>query len=114
MVPEDKIPMTYQHLLDAIHAHNDHVGTGFISTNYLLQLLANRRESVLANKMIHQQDYPGWKTLTKGGVFQEDWYGNEAQMPSCGGAVGAWLFQSVLGIQPDATQPAFKRFILSP
>ncbi len=35
-------------------------------------------------------------------------------MPSCGGAIGAWLFQSVLGIQPDPDGPGFKKFILAP
>lgn len=114
MVPKNEAGLTYQRLLDAIHARNDHIGTGFISINYLLQTLASHRESALANKMIHQQDYPGWKTLTKGGVFQERWSGAGAQMPSCGGAVGAWLFQSVLGIQPDPEHPGFKQFILSP
>ena len=35
-------------------------------------------------------------------------------MPSCGDAIGAWLFQSVLGIQPDPDGPGFKQFILAP
>ena len=35
-------------------------------------------------------------------------------MPSCGGPIGAWLFQSVLGIQPDPDGPGFKKFILAP
>lgn len=114
MVPDNKDELTYQRLIDAIHLRGDHVGTGFVSINYLLQTLATRRESALANKMINQKDYPGWNTLIKGGVLQEDWHGGGAQMPSCGGAVGAWLFQSVLGIQPDPDYPGFKEFIISP
>ena len=35
-------------------------------------------------------------------------------MPSCGGAIGMWLYQSVLGIRPDPAGPGFKRFILAP
>ncbi len=114
MVPDHKSDLTYQRLVDAIHLRSDHIGTGFVSINYLLQTLANHHESVLANKMINKKDYPSWNTLTKVGVFQEDWHGSGAQMPSCGGAVGAWLFQSVLGIQPDPDYPGFKKFILCP
>ena len=44
----------------------------------------------------------------------ESWNGEGAQMPSCGGAVGEWFYQSVLGIQPDITAPGFKKFILAP
>ena len=35
-------------------------------------------------------------------------------MPSCGGAIGMWLYQSVLGIRPDPAGPGFKKFILAP
>ncbi len=114
MVPEDKVPLTYQRLLDAIHARKDHVGTGFVALPWLLQTLAVHRESALANVMINQKDYPSWNTLIKAGVLMETWKGGGAQMPSCGGAIGAWLFQSVLGIQPDPDGPGFKRFILAP
>lgn len=114
MVPDNKAELTYQRLIDAIHLRDDHVGTGFVSINFLLQTLTARNESKLANKMINQQGYPGWNTLIKGGVLQEDWHGGGAQMPSCGGAVGAWLFQSVLGIRPDAEHPGFKEFIIAP
>ena len=114
MVPAGQEDMTYQRLIDAIHLRGDHVGTGFVSINFMLQVLASHREPALANKMINQKDYPSWNTLMKGGVFQEGWHGNGAQMPSCGGAVGAWLFQSVLGIQPDEAHQGFKEFVISP
>lgn len=114
LVPDEQKNLTYQRLLNAIHARRDHVGTGFVSTNFLLQTLANHRESALANRLINQKDYPSWSTLIKGGIFQEDWHGDGAQMPSCGGAIGTWLFQSVLGIRPDPAFPGFKKFIISP
>jgi alpha-L-rhamnosidase len=114
MVPPDKVRLTYQRLLDAIHARKDHVGTGFVALPWLLQTLAAHRESALANVMVNQKDYPSWNTLIKAGVLMETWKGGGAQMPSCGGAIGAWLFKSVLGIQPDPAGPGFKKFILAP
>lgn len=114
MAPKEKEQLVYSRLEDAIHARQDHIGTGFTSTAFLLQILAEQRAAKLANKIINQKDYPGWNTLIKSGVLQENWHGEYAQMPSCGGAVGGWLFQSVLGIQPDPNHPGFKEFILAP
>jgi alpha-L-rhamnosidase len=85
-----------------------------VALPWLLQTLAAHRETALANVMINQKDYPSWNTLIKAGVLMETWNGGGAQMPSCGGAIGAWLFQSVLGIQPDPDGPGFKKFILAP
>lgn len=114
IVPQDKQSLTYQRLIDAIHARNNHIGTGFVATPFLLQTLAEHRESKLGNEIVNQRDYPGWNTLIKNGVMFEDWSGGGAQMPSCGGAVGEWFYQSVLGIQPDSASPGFKKFILAP
>ena len=85
MVPADKVQLTYQRLLDSIHARKDHVGTGFVALPWLLQTLAAHRESALANVMVNQKDYPSWNTLIKAGVLMETWKGGGAQMPSCGG-----------------------------
>ena len=52
--------------------------------------------------------------LALGVVPAEGWEGGGAQMPSCGGAIGMWLYQSVLGIRPDPAGPGFKKFILAP
>ena len=114
VVPGAQRELTYQRLMDAIHARKDHVGTGFVGLPFLLATLTDHRETALANKMVNQQDYPGWKTLIHDGVLAEGWEGGGAQMPSCGGAIGMWLYQSVLGIRPDPAGPDFKRFILAP
>ncbi len=114
MVPEDKQQLTYRRFIEAIHAKNDHLGTGFVALPWLLQTLAAHRESALANKIVNQTNYPSWATLIQSGVLTEAWDGSGVQMPACGGAIGAWLFQSVLGIQPDPAGPGFKKFILAP
>lgn len=114
LVPALQCDLTYRQLLAAIHARNDHQGAGFVGLPFLLATLTDHSETALANKMVNQQDYPGWKTLIHDGVFAEGWNGGGAQMPSCGGAVGMWLYQSVLGIRPDPTGPGFKKFLLAP
>jgi alpha-L-rhamnosidase len=114
LVPEDKRSLTYQRLIDAIHLRKDHVGCGFVALSYLLQTIAENRETALANKMINQKSYPSWNTLMHDGVFGEMWTGGGAQMPSLGGCIGVWQYQSVLGIRPDMAGPGFKKFILAP
>ncbi|HEY3322860.1 MAG TPA: alpha-L-rhamnosidase N-terminal domain-containing protein [Planctomycetota bacterium] len=114
VLPVVQRELTYQRLIDAIHARKDHLGTGFVGLPFLLSTLTEHRETALANKIVNQQDYPGWKTLIHDGVLAEGWEGGGAQMPSCGGAIGMWLYQSVLGIRPDPAGPGFKKFILAP
>jgi hypothetical protein len=114
VVPGTHRELTYQRLIDAIHARKDHVGTGFVGLPFLLSTLTVHRETALANKIVNQQDYPGWNTMMRHGVLFETWNGGAAQMPSCGGSIGMWLYQSVLGIRPDPSGSGFKKFILAP
>jgi len=114
LVPEATRPLTQQRLLEAIQAHKDHHACGFVSLTYLFQTLTESYESTLANRIVNQNDYPSWKTLMHDGVLFENWKGEFAQMPSCGGSVGRWLYEAVLGIRPDPAGPGFKRFILAP
>jgi alpha-L-rhamnosidase len=114
MVPDKIRPLTTQRLIDAIHLAGDHHETGFVALPYLLQFLTENNLGALANRIVNQKTYPSWKTLMHDGVLAEGWNGGGAQMPSCGGAVGMWLYQSVLGICPDPAGPGFKRFLIAP
>ncbi len=114
LVPTGKEDLTYKRMIDTIHTRGDHIGAGFVALSFLLHTLASNRETALANIMVNQKDYPSWNTLIKNGVLLETWKGGGAQMPSCGGQIGAWLFESVLGIIPDTSSPGFKKFIIAP
>jgi alpha-L-rhamnosidase len=114
IVPPDLRAMTHERLIDAMHARHDHQGTGFVGLPWLLHVLTDFRDTALANQMVNQSNFPSWKTLIHDGVFAENWHGTEAQMPSCGGAIGLWLHQAVLGIRPDPAGPGFEKFYIAP
>ncbi len=114
LVPEELKPLTHQRLLEAIKAQNDHHCCGFVSLTYLIKSLTESYDSVLLNRIVNQNDFPSWKTLMHDGVLFETWKGQYAQMPACGGAIGRWFYEAVLGIRPDPAGPGFKRFILAP
>lgn len=114
IVPPQLRALTHERLIEAIHARHDHQGTGFVGLPWLLHVLTDFRDTALANKLVNQSDFPGWQTLMHDSVFAENWHGTEAQMPSCGGAIGLWLHQAVLGIRPDPEGPGFEKFLLAP
>jgi len=114
IVPPEQRALTHARLIEAIHARQDHLSTGFVGLPWLLHVLTDFRDTGLANKIVNQRDFPSWKTLMQDGVFAETWDGGNAQMPSCGGAIGLWLHEAVLGIRPDATGPGFQKFFIAP
>ncbi len=114
LVPTSNFKASSARLVDAIHAANNHLNTGFVGTPYLLQTLTEIGRADLAATIVQQRDFPGWATLMNEGVFKENWKGEHALMPSLGGPVGAWFYQTILGIRPDPAAPGFKHIILKP
>lgn len=114
LVPDSHRELTAARLADAVHAAKDHINTGFVGTPFLLQTLTETGNAELAAKVVGQRDFPGWGTLMNEGVFKENWKGEHALMPSLGGPVGAWFYQTILGIRSDPSGPGFKRILIKP
>ena len=116
MVPHDTIPLVEKALLREIEAHSGHVSTGFVSTHYLLQLLADLDPEV-GWRMTTSRDYPSWYSMTTGSnsnQMMETWAGGQACMPSLGGSVAAWHIEALAGIRPDPAGFGFKHLIIKP
>jgi alpha-L-rhamnosidase len=127
LLPDDLRPVALEELVRNIEAHDMHLTTGFVGTPYLLHVVTAGGRADVAYKLLLQETWPSWLyPVTQGATtIWERWDGwtEEAgfQTPRMNsfnhyayGAVGAWLYAAVAGIQPDPDRPGFKHIILRP
>lgn len=97
---EDKTAAQNQ-LKTAVEFYRHRVGTGFLSTPFILPVLTEAGETETAYKMLENTEKPGWlgEILDGATTIWENWEGNLSQNHYSPGAVCQWLFESVAGIQ---------------
>jgi alpha-L-rhamnosidase len=110
-----------------IHECNDHLSTGFVGTPYLLDVLTRFGHLDLAYKLLLNEDFPSWGYPIKHGAttMWERWDGwrhdkgfQDPGMNSFNhygyGAVGDWMYRTILGINLDEKQPGYRHFFIRP
>ena len=93
-------------LLRALDAYGWRLGTGFLSTPFILCVLADM-DIEYAYRLLENEEMPGWLFMPKMGAntIWESWEGTEAQGGVASldhyskGAVCEWLFGEMCGIQ---------------
>ncbi|RYG71202.1 alpha-L-rhamnosidase [bacterium] len=101
--------------------------TGFVGSPYINHELTRYGHIETAYKLLHQTKWPSWLyAVTRGATtIWERWNGwtEETGFEDIGmnsfnhyayGAIGAWLYQVVAGIELDAKEPGYGRFVLAP
>lgn len=90
-------------LVQAVKGYRYRVGTGFLSTAFLLPVLTEAGETETAYKMLENTEKPGWlaEILDGATTVWENWEGNLSQNHYSPGAVCQWLFEGVAGIRVD-------------
>ncbi|MDO4648453.1 MAG: family 78 glycoside hydrolase catalytic domain [Eubacteriales bacterium] len=99
-----------------------HVGTGFLTTYRLLQVLTDHGYADTAYRILENEDCPGWLYEVKKGATTT-WEGWKAIDPSgklnplsqnhfAPGAALSWLFSHCAGLQ--AAEPGFKKILVKP
>lgn len=114
-------------LAEKIHENGDKLQTGFVGTPYLLRALSENGCTDLAYTLLLQTEFPSWLyPVTRGATTMwEHWDGLKpdgsmwsADMNSFNhyayGAVGAWMFNTAAGINPDPENPGFRRILFLP
>ena len=88
------------------------VGTGFLSTPFLLGVLTEAGESETAYKMLLNTEKPGWLHEVEQGATTvwESWEGDASLNHYSPGAVCGWLFDTCAGLRVDGEN----RFVLAP
>ena len=108
--------------LDVLVKENHyHIGTGFLTTPYILSVLSEYGHADTAYRMMENTEAPGWLYAVEKGAttIWEDWYGIKKDgVPqfshnhySKGGTV-SWLFGTSAGIAP--LEPGFEKVRIKP
>lgn len=83
---------------------NYHVGTGFLSTPFLLPVLSQYGYHDTAYRMLLCEEYPSWLYEVNQGATTvwENWDGIASRNHYSNGAVCQWIFEYMCGIRMDA------------
>src|ERR1700722_13954231 len=108
-------------LAELIDEAEGHLATGFLSTGYLLPVLAETGHLGLAYELLRQDTAPSWLTMVDRGAttMWEDWEGVDARGIPRGslnhyskGTVAAFLHRYVAGLRP--VEPGYRVFEVCP
>lgn len=99
-------------LVQAVEGYRYRVGTGFLSTPFLLPVLADAGETETAYRVLENTQKPGWigEILDGATTIWENWEGDLSQNHYSPGAVCQWLFEGVAGIRITGE----RRFCIKP
>ena len=103
-------------LIKALDNYGWRLGTGFLSTPFILDVLADI-DLQYAYRLLENEELPGWLCMPKQGAttIWENWEGPNAAVPASldhysKGAVCDWLFRVMCGIKVDGEN----HFIIAP
>jgi alpha-L-rhamnosidase len=126
LLPEDQRPSAARHLADDVRRVG-HITTGFLGTPWICHALSANGYTEQAYQLLERKEYPSWLyPITKGATtIWERWDGikpdgsfQDKTMNSFNhyayGAIGAWLYQVVAGIEIDEQSPGYKHILVQP
>ncbi len=109
LLDEEQTAYAKKRLLEALEHYHWRLGTGFLSTPLILDVLMDIKPQA-AYRLLENEEIPGWLSMPKNGAttIWESWEGDKAKSSGVAsldhyskGAVVAWLFQTMCGIQVD-------------
>ncbi len=123
LADESKQQAVADRLAQLVVEQDCHLNTGFLSTPFILPVLAEHGYADIAFRLLEQDTCPSWLyAVSKGATtIWENWNGITPEGELIGslnhyayGAVCDFLFSGVAGIQPVWEQPGYKHFLLKP
>ena len=127
LLPRDLRSIAVAELVRNIGQRDNHLSTGFVGTPYLTWVLSDMDYLDTAYALLKQTTWPSWLySVTQGATtIWERWDGwthdkgfQDQAMNSFNhyayGAVGAWMYAVIGGIDLDPEQPGYKHIIMRP
>ena len=122
MVPETLKDAAIGKLVADVEAHNWHLTTGFLSSPYLLSVLAENGRTDVAYRLLLNETCPSWGYMIRQGAttWWERWNSDSSgdAMNSFNhyafGSVVAWIYRNVTGIEIAPDGPGFRRIVIRP
>jgi alpha-L-rhamnosidase len=108
--------------VENIREYNNHLNTGFLGTQFLLQTLSDHGFHDVAYTLATHSTYPSWGYMIEKGAttIWENWNAdtkgpemNSRNHPPFA-VIGEWMYAYLGGIKPDEEYPGFKRFVIEP
>ena len=117
LLNETQTAFARKRLIEALEHYGWRVGTGFLSTPLILDVLTEI-DPEAAYRLLENEEMPGWLFMPKAGAttIWESWEGTTAQDGIASlnhyskGAVCEWLFRTMCGIRADGEN----HFIIAP
>ena len=112
LLEESQKKAAQKRLARAVENRQYRIGTGFLSTPFILPVLTEAGYAKLAYKMLENRQAPGWLYEVEQGATTvwEDWEGTVSHNHYSPGAVCQWLFDTAAGIRVEGEN----HFVLAP
>ncbi|WP_443093728.1 family 78 glycoside hydrolase catalytic domain [Nocardia salmonicida] len=121
LLPQELRGSALERLTDLIQLAGRHIGTGFLSTPMILQVLADGGRADIAYDLLMQNSSPSWLSQIERGATSiwENWEGHNKKGKPKGsrnhyafGAVARWLVEGVAGLAP--AEPGYRVVRVAP
>lgn len=127
LLPEALRAKAFERMLARFEPYGGHLSTGIHSTSRLMLELSRRGRGDEAYRLLNLRTFPSWGFMIENGAttIWERWDGfvkgrgfQNAGMNSFNhwalGAVGEWMWRTIVGIEPDDAAPGYARFTIRP
>jgi alpha-L-rhamnosidase len=127
LLPRELRPLAAAELVRNIREREYHLSTGFVGTPYINWVLSKTGHLDTAYALLKQTSWPSWLySVTQGGTtIWERWDGwthdkgfQDPKMNSFNhyayGAIGAWMYTVIGGIDLDPEMPGYKHIVMHP
>ncbi|MBK8883826.1 MAG: glycoside hydrolase family 78 protein [Bacteroidales bacterium] len=125
--PKEMEQLCEKRMIDKFIPYSGRMNTGFHSTLCLMKELVKRGYGKKAFELLESKEFPSWGYSIEQGATSiwERWDGfvkgrgfQGAGMNSFNhyafGSIGEWMYENIIGIQPDPDYPGYSHFILKP